>query len=134
MWKKRSAEQYAAEGMCFVEVIRLWDCDEQRWMPQAPAVIRFEDDDLLAWRGEDGCAELRWGPVAATGRPEETELAGLSSWIADDETCLTWRRDPAASRFAGEAAVLLSVSRSEEGGDSCDLIFRFEDGELRVEL
>ena len=119
--------------MCFVEVIRLWDCDEQRWVLRAPAVIRFDDDDLLAWCEGGGCVELRWGPVATTGRPGEAETAGLPSWAVDDEACLTWRRDPGASCFAGEETVSLSAFLGEED-DSCGLILRFEDDELLVEL
>lgn len=59
-------------GETLVEILRIWDCDEQCWAASLPIVIRMEVDDLTIWTDSSNRLCTYLGSV-------RTELSVLAS-------------------------------------------------------
>lgn len=82
--KKARGKDYLAD------VFRVWDCNEQHWIDSSPVLLRFEEEDVLAWK-EDGRVVMRTGPVSTRSDPSGAFPAhpqgrwDCTCWLHDDE-------------------------------------------------
>lgn len=115
MNEKKQHEDYLAD------VLRVWNCDEGRWMGSTPIVLRFENEDVLVRSSTQDPDDLHFvkiashAPISGTmcarmisdedddDRSEEDE-EDIDRWHydrKDERDCLCWRRDKVFSSLVG---------------------------------
>ena len=89
--KQIEAALAADELSCFnndflVDVFCVWDCYRQEWISDSPILLRFESDDVVVRRSDEGVLEFMQGPI------DNTEV--IAPYVASDpsEQCLCWLR------------------------------------------
>ena len=93
------AELLAGEEIA--DLIRVWDCDHQRWCDDTPVIVRMIGDDLTLWRDAEGFIRCWLGPI-------KTELsidafgASEAGSLGTDEPALQWRSDWRFGSFFGD--------------------------------
>ena len=91
------------------DVLRVWDCNEQKWADGPVWVLRFESDDLLVWKDGDAL-HCKRGSVDTDGTEimQREEALGMHENIGTD-ACFCWRPDTTQSRFIGEKGPDLKI-------------------------
>ena len=112
---KKQQEDYLAD------VLRVWNCNEGRWMGSTPIVLRFENEDVLVRSSTPDPTDLHFVKLAANApisgamcarthggkdnnESDETGVEDISRWHYDQENeqdCLCWRRDKTFSSLVG---------------------------------
>lgn len=95
--------------------LRIWNCYEQEWVVNAPAIIRFENRDVLV-----STAEKREIRAFFLPRPEDAEaiLDDVAARLAPAETCLCWRSFRSEGLRIGEFATLSEIGRALRQADA----------------
>ena len=91
------------------DVLRVWDCNEQKWADDPVWVLRFESDDLLVWKDGDAL-HCKRGSVDTddTKMLWQERALGMHQDI-DVDACFCWRPDVAQSCFIGEKGANLKI-------------------------
>lgn len=98
-------------GKTIVDILRVWDCESQCWIIDAPFLIRLADRDLVTWAHNDriSCsftAIETSAPIAVTPGNTHPELERNSAF------CLCWRRQSAMSQLLGQHITAVSPHSS----------------------
>lgn len=103
------------EGETLVEVLRMWDCDTQCWVADAPILIRMDSDDLAVWA--DRCRPLQTyvGPVR-TELPVLAYSLNPRSAVDLPNPAIHWMVDKGMSSFSGARIDRAFPFFSEEHG------------------
>lgn len=105
-------------GSTLADLLGIWDCESQRWVADGPIVVRLSTEDFLIWPSGELLSRQFAAidtavPVVATAGVtyEEREK--------NAETCLRWRRLPAAGNLLG---CRIATARQSRPGNASELI------------
>lgn len=112
--EKQQHEDYLAD------VLRVWNCDEGRWMGSTPIVLRFENEDVLVRASTPDPDDLHFVKIASYApisgaictrtsggngnESDEVDEESIRLWHYDqasEQDCLCWRRDKTFSSLVG---------------------------------
>lgn len=80
------------------DVLRPWDCYEQKWTKDSPMLFRFEHNDLLIWTSSDKL-ECIISNVDTRYFIHEALISANNIDVRD--LCLCWRVDLSLSKIVG---------------------------------
>ena len=113
-------------GQRLADALAVWECYDGAWMRDGPLLLRFEDFDLVASRGEDG-GLARWQGIVDTARRIGMARCGSADAYLNDRLCLSWKYDRSLSVGIGSQAIQIAAATDEL------LVLDFEDGGLVLE-
>lgn len=113
-------------GQRLADALAVWECYDDAWMRGGPLLLRFEDFDLVASRGDDGGLAL-WQGIVDTARRIGMARCGSADAYLDDRLCLSWKYDRSLSVGIGSQAIQIAAATDEL------LVLDFEDGGLVLE-
>ena len=112
--EKQQPKDYLAD------VLRVWNCDEERWVGSTPIVLRFENEDVLVRAGTPDPDDLYFIELAShapisgavytrtsgenSNESDEVDEEDICLWHYDqasEQDCLCWRRDKTFSSLVG---------------------------------
>ena len=90
-----------ALGETIVDILRIWDCESQCWIIDAPLLIRLANRDLVLWAYND---RINYSFTAVeTSAPIAVTLGNTYQELERNSTfCLCWRRQSAMSQLLGQ--------------------------------
>lgn len=125
----REGEPEALDGVVgqrLADALAVWECYDGVWMRGGPLLLRFEDFDLAASRGDDGRLAL-WQGAVDTARRIDMERSGSDGSYLNDPLCPCWKYDCGLSAGIGSQALQIAAATDEL------LILDFENGGLVLE-
>lgn len=113
-------------GQRLADALAVWECFGGAWMRDAPLLLRFEDFDLVASRGEDGRLAL-WTGAVDTARRIDMVQRGSADACLNDRLCPAWKYERSLSVGIGSQVLQVAAATDEL------LVLDLESGRLVLE-
>lgn len=102
-------------GEIFVDVLRVWDFESQKWMEDTPIILRFETADLTVWHDKDGQVYSSLGAVKT-----ELPIIAASEAMPDADNlnsqCIGWLSDWQMICFMGSEVKAFDAFHTNNSG------------------
>lgn len=113
MMQRTTEREAAAYEDYLADVLCVWDCYEQKWLEDAPVILRFENRDVVMAQSKLS------GYIAQGFGDDETErliLTELNDSNNAYETCFCWLSPQSASASIGSVCKPTDFAEFHLGG------------------